>query len=99
MGSPLQHFRAGKRWVDVSNVRYGVTLAIIDAPLVEIGGMNAEVWNLDPARPWLKEVEPSQTVYSYVMNNYWHTNYKASQEGPVVFRYSLQKSIFIKLTT
>jgi alpha-mannosidase len=24
------------------------------------------------------------------MNNYWHTNYKADQEGLVVFRYSVQ---------
>ncbi len=28
-------------------------------------------------------------VFSYVLNNYWHTNYKASQGGPLTFRYSL----------
>ncbi|OHB75907.1 MAG: hypothetical protein A2Z25_20135, partial [Planctomycetes bacterium RBG_16_55_9] len=27
--------------------------------------------------------------YSYVMNNYWETNYKAGQEGPTTFRYSI----------
>jgi alpha-mannosidase len=29
-------------------------------------------------------------VFSYVMNNYWHTNYKADQEGPTTFRYSIR---------
>jgi alpha-mannosidase len=42
----------------------------------------------DPA-VWIEHLEPSQTWYSYVMNNYWETNYKASQDGPTRFRYSL----------
>jgi len=29
-------------------------------------------------------------LYSYVMNNYWETNYKAGQEGPTTFRYSIK---------
>ena len=79
-----------QRWADVSNDTSGITLATLDAPLMEIGSMNAEKWNLDSTRPWLKSVEPSQTLYSYVMNNYWHTNYKAYQEGPTTFRYCLK---------
>jgi alpha-mannosidase len=39
---------------------------------------------------WIERLEPTQTVYSYVMNNYWETNYKASQDGPTLFRYSLR---------
>ena len=78
-----------QRWADVSNARTGVTLAMIDTPLMEIGGMNAEEWNLHGNRPWLTSVPESQTLYSYVMNNYWHTNYKAYQEGPAIFRYSI----------
>jgi hypothetical protein len=38
---------------------------------------------------WIKKIEPSTTLYSYVMNNYWETNYKAGQEGPTTFRYSI----------
>jgi alpha-mannosidase len=68
--------------VDISNNSYGISLATPDAPLIEIGAINAE-------KPWMKTIEPSQTVYSYVMNNYWHTNYKADQEGSVTFRYSI----------
>jgi hypothetical protein len=28
-------------------------------------------------------------IFSYVLNNYWHTNYKASQGGPIRFGYRL----------
>jgi len=77
-----------QRWVDVSNREFGVTWATVDAPLVEVGAITS-----DPrarAVGWLKHIEPSTTLYSYVMNNYWETNYKASQEGPTTFRYSIK---------
>jgi alpha-mannosidase len=38
---------------------------------------------------WIQHLHPSQTLYSWVMNNHWHTNYRAEQEGPTVFRYVL----------
>ncbi|MGE5609845.1 MAG: glycosyl hydrolase-related protein, partial [Bacillota bacterium] len=76
-----------QRWVDVSNEEYGVTWATIDAPLVEVGAITADVTG---GVPWLEHLAPSQTLYSYVMNNYWHTNYKADQEGPTVFRYAIR---------
>jgi hypothetical protein len=75
-----------QRWVDVSNDDYGVTWATVDAPLVEVGAITC-----DPrAVGWIKSLEPSTTLYSYVMNNYWETNYKAGQEGPTTFRYSIR---------
>ncbi|MHC4100670.1 MAG: polysaccharide lyase family protein [Planctomycetota bacterium] len=75
-----------QRWADVSNDDHGVTLATIDAPLVEIGAIRA-----DPiAVGWVERLEPSTTLYSYVMNNYWETNYLAGQEGPTTFRYALR---------
>jgi len=85
-----RNFFTVQRWADVSGRDVGVTLATVDAPLMEIGDMNAEVWNLEETRPWLKSVAPSRTLFSYVMNNYWHTNYRAYQEGPVTFRYSMK---------
>ncbi len=76
-----------QRWVDVSNENFGVTLATVDAPLIEVGAITN-----DPRGGvgWIKKLEPTTTLYSYVMNNYWETNYKAGQEGPTVFRYSLR---------
>ncbi len=75
-----------QRWVDVSNSDYGVTWATVDAPLVEVGAITN-----DPRGGvgWIKKLKPSTTLYSYVMNNYWETNYKAGQEGPTTFRYSI----------
>jgi alpha-mannosidase len=76
-----------QRWVDISNDQYGVTWATIDAPLVEVGAITADVTG---GIPWLEHIAPSQTIFSYVMNNYWHTNYKADQDGPTVFRYAIR---------
>jgi hypothetical protein len=78
-----KNFFSVQSWVDVSSDSFGVTWATVDAPLIEIGAVTAEL-------PWMKTIDPSSTFYSYVMNNYWHTNYKADQEGLVVFRYSVQ---------
>ncbi|MGD2294597.1 MAG: glycoside hydrolase family 38 C-terminal domain-containing protein [Candidatus Aminicenantes bacterium] len=85
-GSNKNYFSI-QRWVDVSNQEYGVTWTSPDAPLVEVGEIAA-----DPvAFGWKQTISPSQTqtFYSYIMNNYWETNYKASQEGLVSFRYSI----------
>jgi len=76
--------------VDISNMDYGLTWVSLDAPLVEIGQMTDESAVEKSVRAWRTELEPSQTIYSYTMNNYWHTNYKADQEGDVTFRYSIR---------
>ena len=70
-------------WTDVSNADFGVTLAVPDAPLIEMGAITAE-------QPWLRTIQSSPLLFSYAMNNYWHTNYKADQEGPVTFSYAIQ---------
>jgi len=75
-----------QRWVDVSNQDVGVTWATLDAPLIEIGRITCDPVSVG----WLETIGPSTTLYSYVMNNYWETNYKASQDGPTVFRYAIR---------
>jgi alpha-mannosidase len=77
-----KNFFTALDYVDVSNDEIGITCALIDSPLFEMGSLNAE-------KPWLKSIEPSTTFFSYVLNNYWHTNYKADQEGWIEFRYAL----------
>ena len=80
-----------QRWVDISNRRFGVTWSSIDAPLVEVGGITANlVGSQTDPRAWIQHLAPSQSLYSWVMNNHWHTNYRADQEGPTVFRYALR---------
>jgi len=75
-----------QRWVDASNAAFGITLATPDAPLIEIGSITN-----DPRSSvgWIKQLPASTRVYSYVMNNYWETNYKASQPGRTSFNYAL----------
>ncbi|MCX6224835.1 MAG: glycoside hydrolase [Bacteroidia bacterium] len=78
-----------QRWVDVSNQDYGVTVSVDEAPLIEIGGMRNEDPVAFPSK-WKTRQEPSSTIFSYVMNNYWHTNYKADQEGKSVYHYAIR---------
>lgn len=79
------------RWADVANANYGVTWVTLDAPLVQVGGITARLLNsqTDPA-VWRKVIEPTQKIYSWAMNNHWGTNYRAYQEGPVMFRFVLR---------
>ncbi len=80
-----------QRWVDISNKDFGVTWLTPDAPLVEVGGLTAHlIGSLSDPRAWMDKIEPSQTIYSWAMNNHWHTNYRADQEGPTVFRYIIR---------
>jgi len=80
----------GVQAADVSNSRMGLTWVSLDAPLVEIGRMTDETLFEKSGRRWRTEIGPTQTLYSYAMNNYWHTNYRADQEGPVTLRYSIR---------
>ena len=79
-----------QRWVDVSNQDYGVTWATVDAPLVEVGAIAPQPESTHSPRGWIKSIGPSQTLYSYVMNNYWTTNYRHDQAGVKTFRYSIE---------
>jgi hypothetical protein len=79
-----------ERWVDISGANQGVTWSSSDAPLMELGGLTA---NLPRGQPnpnaYLKTLKPSSKIYSWVMNNHWHTNYRADQEGPTWFRFAI----------
>jgi hypothetical protein len=75
---------------DVSNQDLGVTLVTLDAPMVEVGEMTDESPVARGRRAWRTEIAPTQAIYSYAMNNYWHTNYKADQDGPAELRYLLR---------
>lgn len=80
-----------QRWVDVSNDQRGVTWSSLDAPLVQVGGITATLFGPQTnSSAWRTHVEPSQSLYSWAMNNYWYTNYRAYQEGPTVFRYAIR---------
>ena len=87
-GSCKDYLSAG-RWIDCSNQDYGITLTLGESPLVEIGAMTDETPGPRGVRSW-RSVIPSGTLcYSYAMNNYWHTNYAADQQGIATLHYAL----------
>ena len=73
---------AVQNWVEIAGPKQAVVWSPIEAPLVELGAINTGKW-------LTKLPLDSLALYSYAMNNYWTTNFKASQGGPFVFRYAV----------
>jgi alpha-mannosidase len=66
-----------------------VALSPVDTPLVTL-------CDLTPGK-WLDTLDVTNgTVFAYVMNNYWFTNYKAGQDADFTFRYSLTSAAAIE---
>ncbi|GAB6164409.1 glycoside hydrolase family 38 C-terminal domain-containing protein [Thermostilla marina] len=78
------------RGVDIAGDRFGVTWFTRQAPLVQLGEIRTDVAAPFSPDVWLKTIAPSARLFSYVMNNYWETNYKADQEGPTPFVYAIR---------
>ena len=89
-GSCKNWFSVGN-WADVSASGRGVTWVTLDTPLVQVGGLTANLLNsqTDP-KVWRASVEPTQALFPWLMNNHWGTNYRAFQEGPVTFRFAVR---------
>ena len=88
-GSCKNWFVVGN-WADVSANGRGVTWVTLDTPLVQVGGLTANLLNSQTnPKVWRENVEPTQKLYPWLMNNHWGTNYRAYQEGPVTFRFAL----------
>jgi len=80
-GAGLEWFTA-QHWVKVAGQDLEVGLVPVDSPLVTLGDINRGTWP--------QEFSPkSATVFSYVINNYWHTNFRRVQGGDFTFRYAL----------
>jgi len=69
-------------WVDVSDGEFGMTVAPIDAPLCQLGGITTAkaAATLEPEGP---------VIMSWALNNHWMVNFKASQGGVIALRYQL----------
>lgn len=97
-------FFCAQRWIDVSNDSMGVTIVCPQGALWEVGelvderkvvpgrGTNAEKY-----KAWKTEAHSSGFIYLYALNNYWHTNFKADQEGPITFDIYLKRHGAFKL--
>jgi alpha-mannosidase len=80
-GASLEWFNIQK-WMAVHDSRMTVGIVPLDTSLASFGDINRGLWP--------SEFTPkTSTLFSYAMNNYWHTNYRAGQSGVFTFRYVL----------
>ena len=78
-GGCREWYAAG-HWARVSGGGISAAVIPIDAPLVTFGDINRGLWP--------EKFEPkSSTIFSYALNNYWHTNFPRVQSGEFTFRY------------
>jgi alpha-mannosidase len=80
-GASLEWFSIQK-WMAAVDPHFTVGIVPVDASLASFGDINRGKWpgEFSPA---------SSTIFSYAMNNYWFTNYRAGQGGNFTFRYVL----------
>lgn len=74
-------------FVSVHNDDVAIVWSAADSPLVTIGDISRYSYG-SPAFTWPMPIKNGQ-FYAYLFNNYWFTNYKASQDGKLRFRFSL----------
>jgi len=87
-----------QHWADVSDGKTGITLSPIDSHLVEFGGLwpcyvsqahhgaTAPGFGADFVKP---EDITKGHMYSFAINSNFRTNFQATQQGDMLFRYSI----------
>jgi len=80
-GAGLEWFSA-QNWISVNEPSLSVSLINKDSFLWTLGDIVRGTWPTEFGRR-------GSTLFSYVMNNYWNTNYVAAQGGEFLFRYVL----------
>ena len=68
-------------WVWLHEGADGVLWSGPDTPLFTLNDLFRGAWR--------RSIIPDGTLFAYAMNNYWHTNYAASQGGPVTFHFRI----------
>jgi hypothetical protein len=68
-------------WVWLHEGTDGVLWSGPDTPLFTLNDLFRGAWR--------RSIVPDGTLFAYAMNNYWHTNYAASQGGAATFRFRL----------
>jgi hypothetical protein len=75
-----------QNFASVRNEKSQVVLVSKDIPLVQFGEINT-------GRFYYQYSPLTSHIYSWVLNNYWTTNFKVSQKGEQKWGYSLTSSI------
>ncbi len=78
-GAGLEWFSV-QHWVAVEQAGASAAVLPLDASMVTLGDIARGTWPT-------KFGQRKGTIFSYVMNNYWDTNYRGGQGGDFTFRY------------
>jgi len=74
-----------QNYIALRNNQLQILWTAPETPLVQLGGINLG--------EFARKANPKTThLYSWVMNNYWTTNFLASEEGELKWRYFLSSS-------
>lgn len=77
-----QDFYSIQHWASIGGDGFSILFVPVDAPLVLASGLHAYQWK--------DRIDfDNGHLYSWIMNNYWHTNFRAGQSGTTAFRYRL----------
>ena len=68
-------------WVWLREGADGLLWSAPDTPLFTLNDLVRGAWR--------RSIVPDGTLFAYAMNNYWHTNYAATQGGAATFRFRL----------
>lgn len=68
-------------WVWLHEANDGILWSAPDTPLFTLNDLFRGAWR--------RSIVPDGTLFAYAMNNYWHTNYAASQDGAATFRFRI----------
>jgi len=74
-----------QHWVSVEQAGVSAAVLPLDASMVTLGDIARGTWPVKFGRR-------TGTIFSYVMNNYWDTNYRGGQGGDFTFRYVITSS-------
>ena len=81
----------GRRWMNLSDSLHGIQMLWLQSPLIEPTAMIDERKTINQThKKWKDTGAITSSWFSYIMNNYWHTNYKADQQGLSKYSYLLR---------